>query len=79
MAINSEQKYIYTMHNEDPYEIMRNAMDKWNEVMNGANSALKDQTVSLLSREINKTYVYRNEYTRFNDYDRMVDMKIEMT
>ena len=27
-----------------------------NEVMNGANSALKDQTLSLLSRETNKTY-----------------------
>ena len=33
-------------------------MDKWNEVMNGANSALKDQTLSLLSRETNKTYIY---------------------
>ena len=65
------------MHNEGPYEIMRNVMDKWNEVMNGANSALKDQTLSLLSRETTKTYIYRNEYTRFNDYDKMVDMKIE--
>ena len=25
-----------------PYEIMRNVMEKWNEVMNGASSALKD-------------------------------------
>ena len=54
-------------------------MYKWNEVMNGANSALKVQTLSLLSRETNKTYIYRNEYTRSNDYDKMVDMKIEMT
>ena len=49
-----------------------------NEVMNGANSALKDQTLSLLSRETNKTYIYKNEYTRFNDYDNMVDMKLNM-
>ena len=45
-------------------------MDKWNEVMNGTNSALKDQTLSLLSRETNKTYIYANGYTRFNDNDR---------
>ena len=56
------------MHNEGPYEVMRNVMDKWNEVMNGTNSALKDQTLSLLSHE-----------TRFNDYDKMVDMKWKMT
>ena len=43
-------------------------MDKWNEVMNGTNSALKDQTLSLLSRETNKTYT--NGYTRFNDNDK---------
>ena len=44
--------------------------------MNGSNSALKDQTLSLLSRETNKTYVFKNEDTRFNDYEKMVDMKI---
>ena len=54
-------------------------MDQWNESMNGANSALKDQTLSLLSRKTNKAYIYKNEYTWFNDYDKMVDMKLEMT
>ena len=47
--------------------------------MNGTDSALKDQTLSLLSRETNKTYIYKNEFTRFNDYDKMVDMKWNMT
>ena len=50
-----------------------------NEVMNGANSALKDQTLSLLSCETNKIYIYKNEFTRFNDYDNMVDMKLKVT
>ena len=47
--------------------------------MNGTDSALKDQTLSLLSRETKGTYIYKNEITRFNDYDKMVDMKWNMT
>ena len=43
----SRNIYIYTctMHNEGPYEIMRNGMYKWKEVMNGASSALKDPNI----------------------------------
>ena len=41
--------------------------------MNGTDSASKDQTLSLLSRETNQTYIYKNEITRFNGYDKMVD------
>ena len=43
--------------------------------MNGTDSALNDQTLSLLNRETNKTYIYTNGYTRFNDKIKMVDMK----
>ena len=43
--------------------------------MNGTDSASKDQTLSLLSRETNQTYIYKNEITRFNGYDKMVDGK----
>ena len=41
------------MHNGGPYDIMRNEMDKWNEDMNGANSALKDlNIITFKSRDI---------------------------
>ena len=46
---------IYTMHNGDPYE---NEV-KWNEVMIGLIVHKKTQTLSLLSRVTNKTYIYK--------------------
>ena len=67
------------MHNEGLYEVMRNAMEKWNEVMNGTDSALKDQTY-YLSHETNKTYIYTQmEAPGSMTMIKIVDMKWNMT
>ena len=48
--------------------------------MNGTDSALKDQTLSLLSRETNKTYIYTQMDTPGSmTMIKMVDMRWNMT
>ena len=61
----AKTKNIYTMHDETPYEEYEMIM-RWNHEW--TSSALKGQTLSLLSRETNK-HIYTKWDSQSNEYE----------